>query len=191
MPSNTATKILDVAQAMVRHRGYSAFSYADISAEVGIKKASIHYHFPSKEDLVKALVIRYRDRLAQRCVAISRRQTTFREKVIEFAHLYLEGLEDDQICLCSMLTADFVVLPESIQSEISLFFAQAETWLSNLIQQGLDEGVWVGASSVAQEAQGLIAMLQGAQLMARSSGQSRKTFEALVYPLIDAKILAD
>ena len=190
MPSNTATKILDVAQAMVRHRGYSAFSYADISAEVGIKKASIHYHFPSKEDLVKALVVRYRERLAQRCNAISRGTSTLREKVIEFAHLYLDGLEKDQICLCAMLTADYVVLPESIQAEITLFFAQAETWLSHLIQQGLDQGLWLGASSVAQEAQGLIAMLQGAQLMARSSVNSCKTFEAVVYPLIEAKILA-
>lgn len=189
MPSQTATKILDVAQDMVRHRGYSAFSYADISAEVGIKKASIHYHFPSKEELVKALVVRYRERMEQRCNSISSQQCTTKEKLLDFAHLYLDGLENDQICLCNMLTADYVVLPESIQAEITLFFAKAESWLMSLIQEGLDNGVWVGASSVAQEAHGLIALLQGAQLMARSSNDSATTFENMIFPLLNAKLV--
>ena len=48
MEKHTAQKILDVAQDMVRNRGYSAFSYADISAQVGIRKASIHYALPLK-----------------------------------------------------------------------------------------------------------------------------------------------
>ena len=52
---DTAQQILDVAQDLVRCRGYSAFSYADISKQVGIRKASIHYHFSSKEELGKEL----------------------------------------------------------------------------------------------------------------------------------------
>ncbi len=34
-------------------------SYADISTAVGIRKARIHYHFPSKEDLLASLLERY------------------------------------------------------------------------------------------------------------------------------------
>ncbi|MEO1520065.1 MAG: TetR/AcrR family transcriptional regulator [Cyanobacteria bacterium J06633_2] len=72
MEKNTAQKILDVAQDIVRRHGYSAFSYADISQQVGIRKASIHYHFPSKDELVKRLVMRYRDNISQQCDRISR-----------------------------------------------------------------------------------------------------------------------
>src|SRR3546814_4811414 len=37
------------------------FSYADISSVVGIRKASIHHHFPSKSDLVRTVVAQYRE----------------------------------------------------------------------------------------------------------------------------------
>ena len=67
MEKKTAEQILDVAQEMVRRQGYSAFSYADIAGRVGIRKASIHDHFPSKADLVQRLVQRYRDMLGRAC----------------------------------------------------------------------------------------------------------------------------
>jgi len=46
-----ATYGVDLAEALIQSRGYSAFSYQDISDRLGIRKASIHYHFPSKTDL--------------------------------------------------------------------------------------------------------------------------------------------
>ena len=56
---------MDSAQHLVQTRGYHAFSYADIAEEVGSRKASIHYYFPSKTDLGKAL-----------CVTLSRGRLT-------------------------------------------------------------------------------------------------------------------
>ena len=37
-------------------RGLNGFSYRDISEPMGVKNAAIHYHFPNKMDLVKALI---------------------------------------------------------------------------------------------------------------------------------------
>ena len=190
MEKNTATRILDVAQEMVRNRGYSAFSYADISKEVGIRKASIHYHFPSKDELVKALVKRYRDRVVRACELITRSDSSLHEQMMQFAHLYRDGLESDQICLCAMLAADFAVLPEAVQEEIQGFFHDAETWLTTLLQEGCDAGVWHCPPSAQQEAKGLIAMFQGAQLMARSSENRVDSFEQVVHPILDAKFSA-
>ena len=187
MEKNTATRILDVAQEMVRNRGYSAFSYADISKEVGIRKASIHYHFPSKDELVKALVKRYRDRVVRACELITRSDNSLSEQMMQFAHLYRDGLESDQICLCAMLAADFAVLPEAVQEEIQGFFHDAETWLTTLLQEGCDAGVWNCHPSAQQEAKGLIAMFQGAQLLARSSENRIDSFEQVVYPILNAK----
>ena len=50
-----AERILDTAQALAQVRGYNGFSHADVSAELAITKASIHYHFPGKADLAEAL----------------------------------------------------------------------------------------------------------------------------------------
>src|ERR1700690_1670053 len=55
-----ATAILDVAEKLAQTRGYNGFSYADIAVELGVTKASLHYHFPSKAELGCALIERYR-----------------------------------------------------------------------------------------------------------------------------------
>ena len=57
--TDTATRILDVAERLVQVRGFNAFSYADVAAELQITKAALHYHFASKADLGSALVARY------------------------------------------------------------------------------------------------------------------------------------
>ena len=157
MEKTTAQRILDSAQDMVRNRGYSAFSYADISKQVGIRKASIHYHFPSKDELVKELVKRYRERMGKACDRIARSTADLDQQLIQFANLYRDGLENGQICLCAMLAADFAVLPEAIHEEIQTFFSDTEAWLVNLLQQGCAAGLW--DCQPKQEAKGLIAML--------------------------------
>ena len=52
--SSTAEDILNCTRRLIASGGYNGFSYADISEVVGIRKASIHHHFPSKADLVRA-----------------------------------------------------------------------------------------------------------------------------------------
>ncbi|MEM7064679.1 MAG: TetR/AcrR family transcriptional regulator [Cyanobacteria bacterium P01_B01_bin.77] len=185
MENNTAKRILDVAQDMVRNRGYSAFSYADISTQVGIRKASIHYHFPSKDELVTELVKRYREGMVRACDLIAQSPASPDQQIIQFANLYRNGLEDGQICLCGMLAADFAVLPKPVHTEIQAFFRDTETWLTQLLQRGCDVSSW--DCQPEQEAKGLIALLQGAQLLARSSANSTAIFEQIVYPLLAAK----
>src|ERR1700689_5234 len=59
-PTAAATAILDVAEQLAQTRGYNGFSYADIASQLGVTKASLHYHFPSKAELGRALIERYR-----------------------------------------------------------------------------------------------------------------------------------
>ncbi|MBV8574602.1 MAG: helix-turn-helix transcriptional regulator, partial [Acetobacteraceae bacterium] len=58
--SDTATRILDVAERLVQTRGFNAFSYADIAQALRVTKASLHYHFPTKGKLGERLIERYR-----------------------------------------------------------------------------------------------------------------------------------
>ncbi len=48
---STYDKILEVADTLIQKNGFEGFSYADLAKELGIRKASIHHHFPSKNDL--------------------------------------------------------------------------------------------------------------------------------------------
>ena len=47
----TAERILDVSERLIQVRGFNAFSYADVAAELDVTKASLHYHFPRKGEL--------------------------------------------------------------------------------------------------------------------------------------------
>ncbi|QHQ26745.1 TetR/AcrR family transcriptional regulator [Pectobacterium parvum] len=40
---------------LIRRKGHSSFSYADLVTKIGISKACIHHHFPSEEMLGKRL----------------------------------------------------------------------------------------------------------------------------------------
>jgi TetR/AcrR family transcriptional regulator, transcriptional repressor for nem operon len=82
-----------------------------------------------------------------------------------------------------MLNADFTVLSPEVQEELRHYFHETEGWLSALLQQGYP----LNSLSADLEAKGLIALLQGAQLIARTYEDSTKAFDQLVHPLLKSK----
>lgn len=55
----TRLRLMDIAQASVLEKGFSATSIEEIITEAGITKSGFFYHFKDKNDLAKALVERY------------------------------------------------------------------------------------------------------------------------------------
>mgnify|MGYP001620026154 CR=1 FL=1 len=70
MSMDRKAEIIGLADQLVKSVGYEGFSYADLSAKLGITKASIHHHFPHKEDLGAALCDSYEEYLAEKFSAI-------------------------------------------------------------------------------------------------------------------------
>src|ERR1700742_3561290 len=58
------TTLMNAAETHMRVGGYGGFSFRDLAAAVGIKSFSVHYHFPTKEDLGAAVVRRWTGRLS-------------------------------------------------------------------------------------------------------------------------------
>ena len=52
----TQDRLVEIGETLMRQRGYGGFSYADLALKAGIRKASIHHHFPTKDDLVNGRV---------------------------------------------------------------------------------------------------------------------------------------
>lgn len=59
--SATKQRILDAAEGLVLERGFAATSIDAIQDEAEISRGTFFYHFPSKDDLSKALISRYAD----------------------------------------------------------------------------------------------------------------------------------
>lgn len=164
-----AERILDVAQGLVQARGYNAFSYADLAEALGIRKASIHYHFPSKSDLARALVARYRTRAAALLAQIDAETDDAVLKLRRCVALDQEMMVDcTRVCLCGMFASDVLTLPDEARGEINGFFQDHETWLAEILRQGQRQGSLRFSGPADEEAQLFVAGLQGAMLIARS-----------------------
>jgi TetR/AcrR family transcriptional regulator, transcriptional repressor for nem operon len=57
--NDSAKAIMDAAERHIWASGLGGFSFRDIEAEIGMKSSSVHYHFPTKENLAAAVVRRY------------------------------------------------------------------------------------------------------------------------------------
>src|ERR1700730_11252261 len=68
--SETAERLIDLAEAHICNAGYGRFSLRDLAAEIGIKSASVHHHFPTKATMVAAVARRYGGRFL---AAVARR----------------------------------------------------------------------------------------------------------------------
>ena len=93
MSLDMRSTLIDVATGQVRRLGYSAFSYADLAAAVGIRKPSIHHHFPAKEDLGVAIVAAYTEHFSEQLARIDAKTGDMIERLRAYARLYREGLE--------------------------------------------------------------------------------------------------
>jgi TetR/AcrR family transcriptional regulator, transcriptional repressor for nem operon len=171
---NTATRILDVAERLVQTRGFNGFSYADIAAELGITKASLHYHFPGKAELGEALINRYGERFAEALTAIDDSDSDAREKLDAYVDLYAEVLRGQRMCLCGILAAEYQTLPEPMRDAVIRFFDDNETWLKGVLAQGRSSGTLSFPEPPGQAAQMILGGLEGAMLVARPYGDLKR-----------------
>ena len=167
---DTASQILDVAERLVQIRGFNGFSYADIASELGISKASLHYHFAGKAELGQALVARYAARFAEALEAIDERGDDAVAKLEAYASIYAEVLRDGRMCLCGMLAAEYDTLPKPMRKAIIGFFDDSEVWLTDVLQQGEQEGSLSLDGRARDGAQTIVSGLEGALLVARPYG---------------------
>jgi len=166
--SGTARRILDVAERLVQSQGFNGFSYADISAQLGITKASLHYHFPTKADLGATLIVRYGDTFKGALTDIDREETSPPRKLQRYADLYADVLRKNRMCLCGMLAAEHSTLPREMKDLVKAFFDANEGWLAAVLEQGRKSKSLRFSGLAIDEARLLLGALEGAMLVARS-----------------------
>jgi len=169
--SNTREQIIDKAFQLMLQRGLNGFSYRDISQPLGIKNAAIHYHFPNKMDLIKAL--------------IDENQQVLRKSTAEFmayggpARPQLEGLfaftlkqfeYGRPICMVGALAIDYDDLPDDIKKANDQFMNDSHAWLTRVMKLGREQNEFDFEGKPDVKAMSILACIQGARQMARVHG---------------------
>jgi TetR/AcrR family transcriptional regulator, transcriptional repressor for nem operon len=167
-PTAAATAILDVAEQLAQTKGYNGFSYADIAVQLGVTKASLHYHFPSKAELGCALIERYQTVFSAALEAIDRGPREPGKKLQLYVGLYDSVVRNDRMCLCGMLAAEYATLPKRMQDGLRAFFEANELWLRGVLKDGARTGHFIFKESANDRARVLLGALEGAMLVARS-----------------------
>jgi len=170
---------MDLGESFLQEKGYNGFSYAHIAEALDVKNAAIHYHFPSKEQLVGAVIQRYRDRFQLWINNARVRDLSPQEKLNWFFSIYVDTRADNgKVCLAGSLETEFNSLPASLREQTEALTRELLAWLEAVLEEGRRAGVFHFGGDPAAKAAVILSSLQGALQMARVLGTSK--FRAVV-----------
>lgn len=167
-PGTMATTILDAAERITRTVGYNGLSFRDVAAAVGIKSASVHYHFPTKAELTAMLVRRYTDRIIGYLAPIDLDGGTAAVFDAYIAAFRSSLEQQGRMCLGGMLAAETDALPEEVRAEVRRFVDTNVSWLARAIVAA--SGGSADPDAAVSQGRAIFAALEGAMLIARGIG---------------------
>ena len=169
--ASTRKAILDAAEVLIQTRGANGISYATISEQVGIRKASIHHHFPTKDKLVEDLVKRYSSEFLRAVDRIIDADTPAPSKLKAYIKLFdgtLRAAPGTRVCLCGMLGAELSSLSPKAASDLQRFYRDNEARLADILEAGRKEGTLRFHGNPRVLGMSLFAFLEGALIVARA-----------------------
>ncbi|MGY2049366.1 TetR/AcrR family transcriptional regulator [Methylobacterium sp. JK268] len=158
--------ILAAARAAAQAHGYTGLNFRDLAAEVGVKSASIHYHFPTKAALGAAVARRYREDSKARLDALWAESGDPLACLARYPGLFRRALEDgNRMCLCGFMATEHEDLPDAVRAEVRAFADVHVAWLATVLRAA---DAAAEPAAIARRARAIFAAIGGAQVMARS-----------------------
>ena len=170
---STRQSIVEIGDELLRSRGYSAFSYSDISKRLGIKNAAIHYHFPTKADLILAIIDFHRTSFKKFEERSDSKDPMQQIKL--FLNFYTSIQVSGKICVIGAFATDWNSISNEAQTAMNNFTGQVISWLTNNLQNGLDNNFFTLKHSAESEALGILTNIFGATQLARITGTDHFT----------------
>lgn len=165
MTTDTREAIMVAAKAAVQTHGYNALSFRELAKAVGIKSASVHYHFPTKGDLAAALAGRYADEASAFLDQLLAAPQEHASLMRAYTAAFRKALEDDnKMCLCGIMAAEYDDLPTPVRVGVDRFTSTNTRWLVRVLAARQPN---LAQSALEARALAIFAAIEGAQLVAR------------------------
>jgi TetR/AcrR family transcriptional regulator, transcriptional repressor for nem operon len=166
---DTRKQIVELASEFVQAVGYNAFSFRDLAERVGIRTASIHYHFPSKADLGREIVRQHRSDNGEFFARLDRSGGTAFERLQSYCDAFRNSYgKGNRICIGGMMATDSESLPPDVLEEVRGCYGDHEKWLAGTLKEGLRKGEVRFSESPAIVARVIFDALEGAMLATRA-----------------------
>jgi TetR/AcrR family transcriptional regulator, transcriptional repressor for nem operon len=151
------TAIMDAAERRIRLGGFGGFSFREIAADVGIKSSSVHYHFPTKEDLAASVLRRWTEHTSEQVdKELKKDPNPVRAWTKAFRGT---AYSDAHMCPCTVLGAASQDLPEQLAKEVKGFFKMCQ---KKMVAEGLSP----------TDATKLLSAITGALVVANALGDT-------------------
>lgn len=180
--SETKETILKMGDELIRQKGYNAFSYQDISRPLGIKNAAVHYHFPSKSDLLVSVTQFH----IQRFITFKENVQAYDEleQIKRFTNIYIETWQQSRVCFVGAIATDWDTINAEAQPVMKQMAADILNWLTNALKNGLTKGVLQFNEEPQTKALLIVTNMMAATQLARITGA--ENFEIVRQAVIDS-----
>jgi len=163
---STREKIVDLADKLIRSKGYAGFSYGDISASLGGKNAAIHYHFKSKEDLGNEVI---NHNLAKIEKQFANLDSSPSKALIQFVKIYSSSRKQNLICFLAALGAAFNLLPHTMKNNLKIASDKIRKIIIAILENGKMKNEFSFDSPAREKADLIIAALMSSLILDRIS----------------------
>jgi AcrR family transcriptional regulator len=167
----TRAAIVELAGRLIKQRGFNAFSFSDLSKEIGIKTSSIHYHFPTKADLGVAAVRNHIEKFEEFKAGLKKESPQV--KLESTLSIYSKLSADNKVCIIGSLATDLNTVEDTIKAELKILVEMMLNWLAEILQEGKELGVFNFYTASATKAlmifTNIMAMVQLSRLTKEAS----------------------
>jgi Transcriptional regulator len=179
---NTKAKALELGGYYLQTLGFNGFSFQNIADELGIKKASLHYYFPSKEDFGLSLIEEYE----KAYIAFTEKLSPLSapKKLDQMFQMFYRMTDDGKkICPTGVLCSDFNSLSKGMKKRLLAFYELQRSWLKETLKQGIQEKEFKKDLNVELQVELIATFIQGSLQVARLRGEA-ETFKSSAKALI-------
>lgn len=172
---NTKAKALELGSYYLQTLGFNGFSFQTIADDLGIKKASLHYYFPSKEDFGLSLIEEYQKAYVEYTASLS--PLSAPKKLDQMMQMfYRMGSDGKKICPTGVLCSDFNTLSKNMKKKLLEFHENQREWLKATLKQGVQEKDFRKDLNIDLTAEVMMTFIQGSLQLARIRGET-ETFK--------------
>ncbi|MEU3189605.1 TetR/AcrR family transcriptional regulator [Streptomyces sp. NPDC006992] len=168
---DTRRIILDTAQRIMAHKGYSAVGINEVLAEAGVPKGSFYHYFASKDAFGEAILKSYfADYLADMDGILTRSGQSAAERLMAYWQQWRETQSVEECqgkCLAVKLGAEVADLSESMRLALEGGTSAIVDRIERTIAGGLEEGSLSVDGDPRDVAQALYDMWLGASVMCK------------------------
>ena len=169
---DTKSQIIDKASELMMQRGMNGFSYRDISGPLGVKNAAIHYHFPTKNDLIVALIEEEHDVLRKNTaefMAYGGSAVTQLNGL--FCYTMYQCQNGRPVCVVGALITDYDSFSDEVKEANRYFNRELYAWLVRVLEVGRERGEFEYKGEPEDKARAIGATIQGARQLYRVHGE--------------------